>query len=430
MASLLLSFAGHTLGAAFGPVGAVAGRAIGALAGGAIDRALFGGSTRRQIEGPRLNDLDVMGSTEGAPIPRLYGRARLSGQVIWATKLEEVISTRTETTGGGKGGGGSGALHDDHDELQLFCEFRRRPVRRRSGEDRPRLGRRQAARSRRAECALHRGGEDQLPDPLIEAKEGAGEAPAYRGLCYLVFERLPLGKVRQPPAADFRRGRAPGRQARAHDPRDHADPGLDRIRLRHAAGGARARQGAYAPENRHVASAETDWQASLDELQAVCPNLERVALVVAWFGNDLRASHCLVRPAVDNASKQTQGATWSVAGRTRSNAAGVSLHDGRPAFGGTPSDASVVRAIEDLKARGLKVTFYPFVMMDIPADNTLPDPYTGEAGQPPYPWRGQITCDPAPGRRRRWTGRVRRRRRWLICSGRQRPRISARAGRR
>ena len=105
MAETLLSFAGQALGGAFGPAGAVAGRALGALAGGVIDRALFGDNARRAIAGPRLNDLNVMGSIEGAPILRLYGRARLSGQVIWATKLEEVISTRTESAGGGKGGG-------------------------------------------------------------------------------------------------------------------------------------------------------------------------------------------------------------------------------------------------------------------------------------------------------------------------------------
>ena len=46
----------------------------------------------RHVEGPRLSDLDVMASTEGAPIPRVYGRARLAGQVIWATELEEVVS--------------------------------------------------------------------------------------------------------------------------------------------------------------------------------------------------------------------------------------------------------------------------------------------------------------------------------------------------
>ena len=47
--------------------------------------------------------------------------------------------------------------------------------------------------------------------------------------------------------------------------------------------------------------------------------------------------------------------------------------------------------------RGLKVTLYPFLMMDIPAGNALPDPWTGAASQPAYPWRGRITCDPAPG---------------------------------
>jgi hypothetical protein len=397
MASLLLSFAGHTLGAALGPVGAVAGRAIGALAGGAIDRALFGGSTRRQIEGPRLNDLDVMGSTEGAPIPRLYGRARLSGQVIWATKLEERISTRTETTGGGKGGGGGTRSSTTTTSYSYFANF---AVGLCEGEV-AKIGRVWADGKPLdldgLNVRLHLGGEDQLPDPLIEAKEGTGEAPAYRGLCYLVFERLPLEQFgNRLPQISAEVVRPVGRLERMIRAitliPGSTEFGYDTRPVVRALG-----QGTYAPENRHVASAETDWQASLDELQAVCPNLERVALVVAWFGNDLRASHCLVRPAVDNASKQTQGGTWSVAGRTRSNAAVVSLHEGRPAFGGTPSDASVVRAIEDLKARGLEVTFYPFVMMDIPADNTLPDPYSGETGQPPYPWRGQITCDPAPG---------------------------------
>src|SRR6185312_8665276 len=39
---------------------------------------------------------------------------------------------------------------------------------------------------------FYRGTDDQLPDSLIEAKQGAGNAPAYRGLCYLVFEQLDL----------------------------------------------------------------------------------------------------------------------------------------------------------------------------------------------------------------------------------------------
>jgi hypothetical protein len=54
----------------------------------------------------------------------------------------------------------------------------------------------------------------------------------------------------------------------------------------------------------------------------------------------------------------------------------------------------VVEAIRDLKARRLKVTLYPFVLMDIPAGNGLADPYGGTE-QAAYPWRGRITAHPA-----------------------------------
>jgi hypothetical protein len=394
MAALLLSFAGASLGAALGPAGAIAGRLAGALAGGVIDRALFGDNTRRRIEGPRLAELDVMGSTEGAPIARLYGRARLSGQMIWATKLEEVVATRTESAGGGKGGSGPRATTTTYAYFANFaiglCEGPVAHIGRVWADGKP-------LDLDGLNVRVHLGAENQLPDPLIEAKEGTGGTPAYRGLAYIVFERLPLENFgNRIPQISVEVVRPVGRLERMIRAVTlipaSTEFGYDTKPVVRALG-----QWSYAPENRHVASATTDWEASLDDLQAVCPNLTRVSLVVAWFGNDLRAGECLVRPAVDNADKVTQGGTWSVAGLVRANAPIVSSHEGRPAFGGTPTDASVVRAIKDLKTRGLKVTFYPFVMMDIPAENSLPDPVTGAPSQPPYPWRGQITCDPAPG---------------------------------
>ncbi len=84
-----------------------------------------------------------------------------------------------------------------------------------------------------------------------------------------------------------------------------------------------------------------------------------------------------------------RGAEWAVAGLTRATAEVISTHDGGAAYGGTPSDAAVKAAIADLKARGLEVTLYPMLLMDIPVDNPL--------GQPAYPWRGRISCDPPPG---------------------------------
>src|SRR5690606_3063155 len=133
-------------------------------------------------------------------------------------------------------------------------------------------------------------------------------------------------------------------------------------------------------------------------LEASLPNLGTVLLVVGWFGDDLRAGQCRVRPKVEVADKSTTPNAWQVHTLSRGAALVVSTVDGRPAYGGTPSDDSVVRAIRDLKARGYSVVFYPFVFMDIAQGNALPDPWTGDTGQPVYPWRGRITCDPAPGR--------------------------------
>jgi hypothetical protein len=134
-------------------------------------------------------------------------------------------------------------------------------------------------------------------------------------------------------------------------------------------------------------------------LLTLCPHLRRISLVVSWFGDDLRAGSCTIAPRVEIADKNTPGAPWSVAGLDRSTARVVSQSNGLPAYGGTPSDDSVIALIRRLRhVYGLEVVLYPFAMMDVPAGNLLPDPHTGNASQPPYPWRGRISCAPAPGR--------------------------------
>ncbi|MTW15178.1 hypothetical protein GJ689_03035 [Rhodoplanes serenus] len=399
MASLVFSTAGGLLGGAlFGPLGAIAGRLAGALVGGALDRALVGDGAERTREGPRLADLDVMASTEGAPIPRVYGRARLAGQVIWATPIEEVATTTTtpeEGGGKGMGGGGGGTTTTTYSYFaNLAVGVCAGPI--------GRIGRIWAdgAPLDLAGLAvrLYRGDEAQAADPLIVAKQGAAGAPAYRGLAYVVFERLPLARFgNRIPQLAFEVVRPVGaleRMVRAVT----LIPGATEFGYAPDAVVRQIERSQWGAENRHVATAAADVEAALDDLQAVCPNVARVAVVVSWFGTDLRAGVCEVRPAVDSAIKRTHPVAWSVAGLTRAAAPRVSEIDGRPAYGGTPSDASVRALIAELKARGLAVTLYPFVMMDLPPGNGRPDPWTGAASQPAYPWRGRITCDPAPGR--------------------------------
>jgi hypothetical protein len=408
MATLVLQTIGSVAGGAVGgPVGSSIGRLIGGFGGSFIDSALQPHASPRYAIGPRLKSMDGITSIEGAGVPRIYGRARIGGQMIWATRfLERVNASFGQTQHQGKGGGGGGLTVEftysySANFAIALCEgpiaFMRRIWADGAELDMTTLP-----------IRIYSGGEDQEPDPLIAAKEGAENAPAYRGLAYIVFDDLPLAafgnRIPQFTFEVVKPVEGLGALIRAVD----LIPGATEAGYHPALKLNFYSPGVTAAENRHQLTAATDWTASIDALQALCPNLESVALVVAWFGDDLRAQHCTIAPRVD-ATFKTIGQfnfivggfwppDWSVAGLVRSTARLVSQIDGRSAYGGTPSDASVIAAIADLKARGLAVTFYPFVMMDVPPGNALPDPYTGAIGQPAFPWRGRITCDPAPGR--------------------------------
>jgi len=389
MATLALSSVGSALGSSLLPSGlsflgatisgAAIGNTFGALAGSFVDRQLFGSSASAQ--GPRLGDLHVMASSEGAPIPRVYGRARLGGQVIWATDYVE--HSRTRSAGGGKGGGAPASVTEFSYTVSFavaLCEGEVTRIGRVWADGKP-------LSLANTTWRLHTGSEMQEPDPLIEATEG--DVPAYRGIAYAVFEDFdvsPFGnRIPQLSFEIFRTLDDVEGLVRAVT----VIPGAGEFVYDTEATREILTETSSRALNVHTSGGQADFVAAMDELEAALPNARAVSLVASWFGSDLRAAECEVRPKVELAHKITWPGTWSVAGVTRGAAQTVSEADGKPAFGGTPSDASVTRAIADLRARGLSVTFYPFLMMDIPAGNALPDP-SGEGMQAPYPWRGRI----------------------------------------
>lgn len=401
MATLVLTAAASSFSSSAG-LGFFATAALGlgtAVAGSLIDQRLFGRGGA-QAEGPRLDELRIMSSTEGAPIARIYGRVRISGQVIWAAKFKEVATTTSQSSGGRGGKGLGGRSSGSAASTTNYFYFGRFAVALCEGEI-SRIGQIWAD-GRLLDLSgvnfrVYRGTPDQTPDPLIEAIEGAGSAPGFRDLAYVVFEDLALEQFgNRVPQLSFEvfRGLSdveelirgvdliPGSTEFGYDPQ---------IQIRDIG------KGKTAPENQNNLSGSSDWDLALNQLQETCVNCRSVALVVSWFGTDLRAGFCEIRPGVESVDKITLPDSWRVDGVDRGSAHVVSQIDGSPAYGGTPSDAAVVRAILDLKARGIKVLFYPFIMMDIAAGNVLPDPYTGSAGQAVYPWRGRITCHPAPG---------------------------------
>lgn len=397
MAELVLSTVGRAIGASLpgvlGTIGAVVGQVGGAMLGSAIDRQLFGVSTTH--EGPRLTDLHIQGSTEGASIPAVFGSVRIAGQVIWAARFKEHV-VEDEVSSGGKGGGPSVTTRNYRYSLSFavgLCE----------GEV-ARIGRVWVNGApldlSTVAWRLHTGGEDQAPDPLIEAIDGAAEAPAYRGLAYVVFEDLPLenygNTIPQLSFEIIRPARIAGESFEQRVRGMCLIPGAGEFVYATEPVFRRDGPGIDVPENLHAESERANLLVSLDQLAADFPNCETVMLVVAWFGTDLRCGACEIKPGVEIAEKRNTPQSWKVSSALREHAHLISEHDGGPAFGGTPSDRSVLQAIAELKQRGYRVGLYPFVMMDVPADNALPDPYGG-ASQAAYPWRGRMSVHPAAG---------------------------------
>ena len=404
MATLVLGAVGTALGGTFisgtvlGLTGAAIGGFVGSTIGSVVDSWIISSLTPGQrIEGARLDNLRITSSTEGAILPRVYGRMRMGGNVIWATDFREEV--RTTTQGGGKGGGGGKVTTTEYLYFASFAvaisEGAISGIGRIWADGKP-------MDMQGVVWRWYPGDETQTADPFIAAKMGAGNTPAYRGTAYIVFEELALetfgNRLPQLSFEVFRPLAEP----------DTAEGLTKAVTIIPASGEfsyatqiVRKREGsATTAENANALASTADFVVALDRLQAQAPKVKSTSLVVAWFGDDLRAASCKLRPGVEAASKSTTPG-WSVNGVGRASAYLVSRDSAnRPVYGGTPADFTVEQAIQEIKARGLRVTFYPFILMDVPAGNTRPNPYSdnaGEAGQPAFPWRGRITCSPAAG---------------------------------
>ena len=385
MGELILSQAGAAAGAAFLPnglalgglqlSGGALGGALGSLAGRAIQTALT-----PAVEGPRIETLHVMQAHEGAGMANVYGRMRVGGQLVWASRFREKRRERKA----GKGGPKVADYTYSVSFAVAICE----------GQI-TRLDRVWANGASLAlsdyNWRLYKGSDTQLPDPLIEAIEG--EAPAYRGTAYIVFEDFPLDAFgNRLPQLSFEVVRA-GRETDGLRQLVHGVNiipasgefvyGSQTVRERRFPGIERAL-------NMNNTAGEADFVRSLDQLESDLPGVDHATLTVAWFGDDLRAGSCRIRPGVETRTRQSVPYNWDVANETRASAYLVSQSGDNANFGGTPADRAVIEGIQAMKAQGLNVTLTPFLLMDIPAGNARPDPYGGDE-QAAFPWRGRIT---------------------------------------
>lgn len=138
-------------------------------------------------DGPRIKDLSVAASTYGNIIPEVYGTTRVAGNMIWATPIKENKKKKRA----GKGG----SYYNDYTYTCDFAmSFAKGPVQevRRIWADGKIIydvtGQSEVINANKYRMRVYMGTEDQVPDTLIQADKGVDYAPAYRGLCYVVFD--------------------------------------------------------------------------------------------------------------------------------------------------------------------------------------------------------------------------------------------------
>ncbi len=391
MASIVLSAAGSALGASVGgPVGAYVGGRLGQSVGGSVDNAILPGGKLKALNGPRLAELGVQSSTYGKMIPIVFGAMRIAGNIIWSLPIKETATTTSSSAGGGGKGGGKVTQTSTSYSYSVtlaigICEGPVDEVMR-VWADAQQLDLSQFT------VRIYKGGEDQLPDTLIQSLEGADRTPAFRGLAYVVFEDFPMAdygnripnftfevkkKALHPDYGndtleDLIGGvvMIPGGGEFVYDTQvDSKIPGVE-------VDGRWLQQGNQQFTNMHTPQGIANALVSLDQLKQTCANVEWISVVVSWFGTSMNAGACEVFPGVEfKVGGIMSPDDWGVAGYNRASAYLISTVGGMLQYGGTPDDDSLVRYLGELRARGYKIALYPLMFMDV-------------AGKP---WRGDVT---------------------------------------
>ncbi len=357
MATILLSAAGAAVGSALGGTvlglgAAVVGQAIGATVGRAIDSKLMG-SGSSVVETGRIDRFRLTGASEGTAVPSVHGRVRIAGQVIWSSRFLE--SVRKETAGGGKGGGGGGSTTVTTYSYSVsvaiaLCE----------GEI-TRIGRIWADGIEIApgdlSMAVYPGSQTQLPDPTIEAVEGAGQVPAYRGTAYVVISDLDLNRYgNRVPQFTFEVMRTGAGDLAQAVRAVSIGPGVGEYALATTPVHFEEEAGRPVSANISTAAGEADFSVSLQALSEEVPGVGAVSVPVSWFASGLEAGALAIRPLVTQTTADGVGMGWRVSGITRAGAAVGSE--------GTPADAAVLQALRASVDRGLAPMLVPMLAVD------------------------------------------------------------------
>ncbi len=391
MTTLILSsvgkIAGNTLG---GPLGGAIGGYLGASIGSYFDRKLFNLNKTQKISGYRLDDLAVQTSTYGKTIPIVYGKMRISGNIIWSTAIKEVLSSEMISQQYGKGFSRPSATIDKTNYNYYvtmaiaICEGEIDGIERIWADNK-------LLDQSKLKFRLYKGTETQNPDSFMQSIDGIDKTPAYRGLAYIFIEEFQINEYGSHiPNFTFEVKRnllnessienqiqgvniIPASGEFVYDTEIQFKSDIVNFNQANIIDKKRKRI-----NNNTDSSNLSDAVVSLNQMHDSLPNIQYISVVVAWFADDLNIGKCKIYPAIENRNISTFPDEWSVFGLKRKDARIITKDkDGNPIYGGTISDKALINYLKELKKRNYKVMLYPMLFLDLPDK----------------PWRGRMTGD-------------------------------------
>lgn len=187
MATLALTVVGNAIAPGVGGF-------IGAAVGGIIDNMLIFPALfpKPATTGPRMGDKSLQLASEGSEMKWIIGpKNRPAGTVIYISDLIE----QEDQIDGGKNGGDVTLYKYFVDVAIAVCETKGLPnnrvfkIKRIWGDSK--LLYSNGTRYKCDAITIYRG-DQTTPDPLLEARLGAGNVPHYRNTCYVVIKKLAL----------------------------------------------------------------------------------------------------------------------------------------------------------------------------------------------------------------------------------------------
>ncbi|ETO91141.1 MAG: hypothetical protein P857_627 [Candidatus Xenolissoclinum pacificiensis L6] len=310
--------------------------------------------------------IDVQSDACGHIIPLVYGTAKVQGYVIWSLPIDKELNEKSQYNYyvtcaiAIAQGPVKSVLKIWANDLVFDIE--------------------------KYTHTIYYGDEIQEVDSLIASYEPM--TPAFRGLVYIVFEKLPLAEFNNTiPKFSFIVNAGPVDDLERMVNGINIIPGTgefvyDTSIIRKTPGyydhDAWINSGISEKVNQHCNYEDTDIVVSLQQMQDTFPNIQWVSVVVSWFIDSLDVSTCNIYPAVEYKDAVTHPKYWQVAQYTRENAKVVTKNSqGRVIYGGTINDLSLVEYIDLLHMKGYKVLVTFFLLVD----------------DIDKPWRGHIEGD-------------------------------------